>query len=139
MQPSALSVEPLIMASALAFLIVVLPISFWIGLKWPPKVRGVAIIIGLVGLVFVAFNLGRMTGLSMAWYHWKREYKEPMWEWQITMRQYTESQDTNGLMRMAERFNKENIQAYGREKLFEKGKFRNFVEGLSKPEAIARP
>ena len=130
MQPAALSMEPVIMFLALVFLVGILPASVWIGFKCPPKPRGVAIVLGLIGLVFVSFNLGRMTGLSMAWYHWKSEYKEPLWQFQLLMKDKLEAKDTNALTRIAERFSKENIQAYGREKLFEKGEFRSLVEEL---------
>lgn len=130
MQPAALSVEPLLIFAALIFLCGILPLSLWVTAKAPIKLRVPFIGIGLIALVYVTFNLGRMTGLSMAWYHWKREYKEPLWELQTKMDDYLEANDTASLIKMADRFTDENIQNYGREKLFEQGKFRTFVEAL---------
>jgi hypothetical protein len=132
MQPSALSVEPLLILSAVAFVCVVLPFAVAVAVKCRPNVRAIATLLGLIVLVGVSFQLGRMTGLSMAWHHWKREHKGPLWEWQMTMEDYLEARDTNSLVRMTERFGSENIQSYGLEKLFEQGKFRTFVEGLPK-------
>jgi len=132
MQPAALSVEPLILLSGIVFLLVVLPVSVWIATKWPLRLRQVAVAVGLAALVYIAFNLGRMTGLSMAWYHWKREYKEPLWDWQIMMKENLERGNTNGVVKMAQEFGGEKIQAYGLETLFEKGEFRSFVERVSR-------
>jgi hypothetical protein len=136
MQPSALSVEPLLILSLLIFAAAVLPCSSWITWKWPPKIRVITIQLGLIILVYIAFNLGRMTGLSMAWYHWRREYKEPLWEWQIEIKKALETNDTNRLIRMSESFAKENIQSYGLEKLFQEGKFRELVETFSNTRTL---
>ena len=130
MQPAALSVEPLIIFGALIFLVGILPLAIWVTAKAPIKLRVPFIGLGLITLVYTTFNLGRMTGLSMAWYHWKREYKEPLWELQAKMDDYLQAADTNSLVNMAEHFTNENIQSYGLEKLFEQGKFRTFVEAL---------
>ena len=130
MQPAALSVEPLILISALAFLVLVLPIAVWIGLKCGPRIRIPATILGASALVFLSFNLGRMTGLSMAWYHWRNEYKDPLWEWRIKTEDYLIARNTNALISAAQVFTNENIQAYGREKLFKDGAFKQFVKGL---------
>jgi hypothetical protein len=130
MQPAALSVEPLVIFGALIFLVGVLPVAMWVTAKAPTKLRVPFIGIGLIALVYTTFNLGRMTGLSMAWYHWKREYKEPLWELQTKMDDYLKAADTNSLVNVAQRFTNENIQRYGLEKLFEQGKFRAFVEAL---------
>ena len=128
MQPKALSVEPLVIMSGLVFLFGILPLVAWITWKWRPNHRVPVIVLGLIVIVWQTFTLGRMTGLSMAWYHWKSEYKEPMWCWQIELSDMLKAGDTNGVVRSVRRFADENINAYGREKLFERGKFREFVE-----------
>jgi hypothetical protein len=133
MQPSALSVEPLLIVSAIVFLCVVLPLAVAVVVKCRPSVRAMTTLVGLIALVYVSFNLGRMTGLSMAWYHWKAEYKEPLWELQAQMNESLKSKDTNAIVKFAERFSKENVQAYGREKLFKKGEFHSLVEELRTP------
>jgi|SRR5688500_10864783 hypothetical protein len=130
MQPAALTLEPVVILAALIFLGGILPLSLLVTAKAPVKVRVPLIGIGLIALVYVTFNLGRMTGLSMAWHHWRSEYQFPLREWQITTKDYLDARDTNSLMHMAQRFTNENVQAYGHEKLFEQGKFRTFVEAL---------
>ena len=132
MQPAALSPEPLILLAAFVFLIAVLPVANLIALKFRPGWRIAAVTVGLIVLVWTTFSLGRMTGLSMAWGHWRMEYQSPLLDWQYEMNDMAERGDTNGLMRMVERFRKENVQAYGREKLFQQGKFREFVEEVKK-------
>lgn len=132
MQPSALSVEPLLIVSAIVFLCVVSPLAVAVVVKCRPSVRAITTLVGLIAVVYAAFNLGRMTGLSMAWYHWKREYKEPLWEWQIALQDDLAEKNTNAVVRSVQTFSKEDIQSYGLEKLFEQGKFRTFVEGLPK-------
>lgn len=116
------------MLSALIFLVVVLPIANWIMLKGKPVIRCVSVTIGLIALVAFTFNLGRMTGLSMAWYHWKSEYKEPLWQWQGELSTDLKSGDTNAIIDSIRRFSAEDVYAYGREKLFTRGKFHDFVD-----------
>ncbi len=130
MQPAALSLEPVILFSALIFLAVILPSAVWITWRCGPRVRIPAVVIGATALVFLSFSLGHKTGLSMAWYHWRAEYKDPLWEWQIKTQDYLGAGNTNALIRAAQIFTNENIQAYGREKLFNEGAFKQFVTKL---------
>ncbi len=133
MQPSALSVEPLIFFSILFLLFVLMPITIAIAIKARPASRALAVSLALLGIAYAAFTLGRMTGLSMAWYHWTREYKDPLWQWQFELKDRLKVGDTNGVMNMLHKFAEQNIQVYGREKLFAEGEFRRFVDGISKP------
>jgi hypothetical protein len=130
MKPAALRVEPLIMLSAAFFLFILLPLAIWISLKWTPKLRAITIGLGLITLVFLAFNLGRITGLSMAWYHWRSEYQQPLFELQISLKDDLDAKKTDALLIFAEKFQQEQINSYGGEKLFEKGPFRTFVDSL---------
>jgi hypothetical protein len=130
MQPAALSVEPLILISGLVFLFVILPLAGWIVGKTKPAWRVAAVVVGACGLVFISFNLGRMTGLSMAWHHWRREYQDPLAEWQFLTQAHLQRNNTNALVAMAQAFTNENVQAYGREKLFKEGEFSKFAHSL---------
>jgi hypothetical protein len=86
--------------------------------------------LGLMTLVFLAFNLGRITGLAMAWVHWRREYQEPIFMLQIKMKENLDAKNTDALLNFADKFQQEEINSYGREKLFEQGPFRTFVDSL---------
>ena len=97
--------------------------------KCRPTIRLLVVGFGLIGIVCAAFTLGRMTGLSMAWYHWRSEYKDPLSEWQSELNDRLKAGDTNGVIEIIQKFGVENVQAYGREQLFEQSNFRLFVSG----------
>ena len=131
MQPIALSPEPLIIFAGLLFFAIILPVANWIALRGGVRLRLVATNASLITLLFAAFLLGKTAGLSMAWYHWKSEYKEPLQEWQARTDELLNAGKTNEIVAIARRFRDEKIQPYGREKLFGQSRFHSFVDEVT--------
>ena len=136
MTPNALSLEPIILFSALFFLVVILPTVFLFEMKARLRIRAVVVIGTLILTTFLSFRLGLATGRSMAWYHWRSEYQDPLIELQGLQHQLIDSGNTQAIYQVALEFSKEKPAQYGNEPLFEKGKFRDFVERIDGP---ARP
>src|SRR3954470_5850868 len=124
MTPRALSIEPFLIAAAILFIVVILPTVFLLELKAPLRIRSVIVIGTLILTVFISFRLGRATGRSMAWYHWRSEYQDPLRNLQLIERDLIKGGQTQAIYTIAVAFGKEEIDRYGRERLFEKGKFR---------------
>jgi hypothetical protein len=132
MTPKALSLEPVILFSTLLFLFVVLPVVFLFELKARLRIRATLVIGILVLAVFLSFRLGLASGRSMAWYHWRSEYQDPLRELQLLQRDLLEEGKTQAVYQVALEFSKENVEAYGQEPLFKKGKFSQFVERIER-------
>jgi len=128
MTPNALSLEPVIFLSALFFVFGILPTVFLFELKARLRIRAVIVIGTLIVTVLLSFRLGLATGRSMAWYHWRSEYQEPLRNLQVIEQDFVKAGQTQEIYRIALEFTKEQIDQYGREPLFEKGKFRQFVD-----------
>jgi hypothetical protein len=128
MQPAALSLEPVIFLAIVFFSFGILPLVAWGVWKQGPKMRVLIINLALITVAIVSFLLGKATGRSMAWYHWRSEYKEPLFDLQIELSDALKSRDTNAVIKIVPGFEKEEVNSYGHERLFEQGKFRGFVE-----------
>jgi hypothetical protein len=128
MQPAALSLEPVILLAIVFFSFGILPLVTWGVWKQGPKMRVLVINLALIALAIVSFLLGKATGRSMAWYHWRSEYKEPLFEFQSELSDALKSRDTNAVIKIVQGFEKEKVNSYGHERLFEQGNFRRFVE-----------
>lgn len=135
MQPRALSLEPFILFGIIFFIFGVLPGATIVAWKFGVRMRVLIINLSLIVLTVGSFFLGKATGRSMAWYHWKTEYKEPLWELQAEVSEALKDGDTNRLIRIVRAFRSETISDYGHERLFERGKFREFVEHVKSGKA----
>src|SRR4051812_43111426 len=133
MTPRALSIEPFLIVAAILFIVVILPTVFLLELKAPLRIRSVIVIGTLILTVFISFRLGRATGRSMAWYHWRSEYQDPLRNLQLIEQDFVQPGQTQQIYRIAVEFTKEQIGQYGREPLFKPGKFRQFVDRIDAP------
>ena len=129
MIPNALSIEPLIFLAAIFFVIVILPGVLLLEMKVVRRAVRMAIIASiLVVTTFLTFRLGLATGRSMAWFHWREQYQQPLVDLSRMHHTLVEAGRTQRVWEVATEFSKENPAEYGREDLFEHGKFRAFVE-----------
>jgi ABC-type antimicrobial peptide transport system permease subunit len=127
MQPQFLSLEPLMLGSFALLLICVLPVLLLSTLKLRPTWRAATTVLSVVGLSVYFFWLGEAVGRSKAWYHWRSQYQGPLNLMQAHMKQLAEAQTEDALKEFCEKFAKENIQGYGREELFSKSPFNEFI------------
>jgi hypothetical protein len=104
MTPRALSIEPFLIAAAILFIVVILPTVFLLELKAPLRIRSVIVIGTLILTVFISFRLGRATGRSMAWYHWRSEYQDPLRNLQLIEQDFVQPGQTQQIYRIAVEF-----------------------------------
>jgi hypothetical protein len=130
MVPKMLSLELPYLLSICVFLIALPCLVGFVAFTLGPKTR--AVICAFAVFTTGAYGLwfGQAVGRSKAWYHWRSQYQDPLFDWQLQQAQLIKNHDTNELMRMAQEFQKERISGYGREPLFGASKFHEFVDRL---------
>ena len=133
MQPKALSLEPLIILSLGVLLFVVTPFLVWVVWKRRAIFRVSVVVLAVVTCSFYFLSLGEAMGRSKAWYHWRREYKDPLEDLQNYLAEAQASGNTRAIDAFCREFARQKVPSYGREQLFRSSAFRQFVESIKPP------
>ena len=129
--PHALSLEPVLIVSMLIALVGVVPLVGFIAWKSRASVRAITTVLAVIACSTYFLWLGEAVGRSKAWYHWRWNYQAPLEQLRYSVAEAYTNGNTQAINRFCGEFAKQNVNAYGREPLFEQSSFKSFVEGLS--------
>ena len=127
MRPHALSLEPvLILSCAVAIVcIVVLAVIVW---KCNRVARTLAVVASFMACFLYCLWLGEAVGRSKAWYHWEWQYHGPLQTLQRDINRAMTNGNTQVFDYFTSEYIKQDIQAYGREPLFQESAFNAFIQ-----------
>ena len=131
MQPGMLSLEPLVLLSIAFFFVMALPLLGLVIYQASPIKRLIFALPCILAFCGYSLWLGQAMGRSKAWYHWRTEYQQPLWNLHYFISESYSNKNPIALDEFHRRFAAENVQAYGREILFERGPFSTFVQNLT--------